>query len=425
MDFEELLKIADRETKSEKQWNEFVYKKICTFRQESMIAVKKKNLKEYLDLTIKGSAKIEISSEFLINPMKHEGFLRVAKKGFHEFNTKIPNASNDGKSLFRTIKKEYSYQPFVTSRTVNTTKKYGSVDNAALSFAQKILSHQFILDGEFKCIGIELTTDSLVRKTLIKMGLPEKITKKIGMVIQDNIESPNKDDIHRFSKQIFFPCDNGQYIVVTPVQHTGLSEEFHRRITRIMVDPNKFIAFRNTFVAGANPINAGLLNSELGGRHKHLLAIPPKKNNKMGILKRILLFLPKNKTLFPSDRTEIIDFELFKKIERSKSNNRMIRAKRTREVQKIINLIIFDSCFLAKNLFSLEHSEIIFDSIPDVEHKLIDAKYRDGKNMSPQDIKFLVDINMKNIKLHHEKMLNETVEKEFRDIFQTVFRKGL
>ncbi|MCP3945019.1 MAG: hypothetical protein GY710_26575 [Desulfobacteraceae bacterium] len=420
MKFKDLLKIADQETDSEKQWTEFIYKKICAFRQESVIEITKKELKKYLGLCIKGSANTEA---LLSDPLKHKGFLTVAKKGLHEFNTKIPNANNGGKPLFRTIKNK-DVQPFVSSRTVMMTKKYGSVENSSISFAQKILSHQFILEEKFICIGVEFKTDSLVRQTLIEMGLPEKIAKEIGQAIQNNMENPNKDAVHRFSKQIFFPCDNDKYVVITPVQHSGLSDEFHRRIGKVVSNSNQFVAFRNTVVAGANPINSGLLNSELGGRHKHLLALPPGKKAPLNILKRILLYLPANKTLFPSVWVEQMDFEVFKKIEKSQSNNRKIRAKKNREIRKIVNFILFDARYLARNLFSIKRPEMVFDFISDVEHKLIDAKYRNGKNISSLEIETLLDTNMSNIRRHHEKILNDSVEKEFREIFKTVFRKG-
>ncbi|MDA3791756.1 MAG: hypothetical protein PF503_25080 [Desulfobacula sp.] len=421
MNLIELKQMADQETKTDDARTEFLYKKICAFRQEDLITVSTKELKEYLVLCIKGSAKTVDPIVLLSDPKKHEDFIKVAQKGFHEFNTKIPNANNDGLPLFRTLT-EPACQPFVSSRTVFTRKKYGSVDNARISFAQKILSHQFILDEEFKCIGVELTYDSLVRQELIKMGLPEKVALKIGDIILSNMSTPNKNPVHRFSKQIFFPCGDGEYIVISPVQHTGFSNEFHQRMFQITSVSDKFIKFRNTQVAGANPINAGLLNSELGGRHRHLLSLPPKKGS-LQALERDLSFMTKNKTIFP-DNLEGADLSVFKKIEKSRSNNRKIRATRQREIWKIVNNLTYNARFIAQHIFEIEDRNKTFLAIPDIERKLVDAKYR-GKKLSVAEIDTLVDINMASLKLHHQEMLNEKVETLFKDTFKLAFKKGL
>ena len=414
---------SEAETKSENDASEYLLKTICAFRQADLMEISSKEIREYLDLVIRGCAKTDDPVSILTDAQKHTGFLAVAQNGLHEFNTKIPNANNSSLPLFRTLRPEGASSSYVSSLTTQTMKRFGSVEGAAVSFAQKILSHQFLLDDEFTCIGVEMTSDCLIRRTLIDMGLPEDIALKIGDAIGQNMASPNKEAVPRFAKQTFFPCGQGQYVVITPVHHTGFSEEYHRRLNQIVASPNQRISFRPTHVAGANPINGGLLNSELGGRHRHLLSLPPKKRKPQGTLKNILYYIEKEGTLFSGYGIEDLNMDHFKNIEKAPKSNRRIRATRQRAIWEVVRRVTFNTTFLAHNIFDVDPKAL--DHLPKVERRLIDSKYRAGGKLKAEEIDELVAKAMGPVRQFHPDILNDRTNRLFGDTFKLVFKRGL
>lgn len=278
-----------------------------------LIQVKTTDLRHFLSLILLAWNKSKdweitntILKSILENPKLHEDLIFVGQQGFHTHNLKIPNANVSQIGVMAT---PLSAPKFVMASS-NTIlgKHFGVAGNAAKALPLKLFTVEFLLEDMKVCLLSEIAdSNSTIGKAFQVMGMPPTLQEKLHSILKKRSEQIEVEAIDRFSKQIFFPIRDGQetrYTLITPTPHTGSIREFHERIQQFYEREkdneakNKgFLPAHSLAVGGANPINAGNLNAELGGRHRHLLCNFPKKSP-IDELDKWLYWVRTKKTLF-------------------------------------------------------------------------------------------------------------------------------
>lgn len=206
--------------------------------------------------------------------------ITAIEKGWHTHNLKVPNAKVAGIAGLiadsTLIKNAGNYPAYLTAHNQVIDKKFAVVGDAAITSQAKLMSLEFYLDEVKVCVAEQLTVnDSSVQTAFTRIGLDPEQLKKLQTAVNKRVQQSARTDIDAGSKQILFPIGNGQYHSISPAQNTGLGRHYQNQLKSIEALEHQFIRRRSLKVGGTNAINAGVYNVEIGGAHRHLLAIPP------------------------------------------------------------------------------------------------------------------------------------------------------
>ncbi|MDD1617682.1 MAG: type I-F CRISPR-associated protein Csy1, partial [Methylococcaceae bacterium] len=255
------------------------------------------------------------------------GVISVNTQPFDTHNLKIPNAQVAGVAglLANTKGHNTCSTHYVTAENQIIEKKYAVVGNAAYTSQAKLMTLEFILNDKRVCVAEQLIIDdSLVQQAFIRIGIQPEPLKKLQTAIENRLQQPTRPDIDTNTKQLLFPIGNGDYHSISPAQNSGLAREFINQLKTINADEHQFINYRSLKVGGTNAINAGVLNVEIGGAHRHLLALTPNVASQKSI-DNLLNRMVNNKTIFI---TRSLNFKTLKEIQDSTENNERIRHDR-------------------------------------------------------------------------------------------------
>lgn len=258
------------------------------------------------------------AKEALQLPRRSKSLCGVAENALGTHNLKYPNANVSQGGVF--YQGEYSSlknDPYLSSDTTRLTRTIGGAGNAAWAAEIRFLSTEFMMGGARIRIADELARrEGDVWQNLLALGLPEDTADDLASTLQQRLNEADKGSIDRLSKQVFFPVRGGEDIVITPVQSFGLTREFHTRMKQRShreAENPEWLVHRSLKVGGANPINAGTYNAELGGLYRHLLAAAPavKISNREAYgqrLNQLLARIEKRGTVFPRAKQLDLDF---------------------------------------------------------------------------------------------------------------------
>ena len=208
--------------------------------------------------------------------------MTALEEGWHTHNLKIPNAKVSGIAGLiadpTLIKNANSYPAYLTAHNQNIDKQFAVVGNAAITSQAKLMSLEFILDDIKVCVAEQLLIDnSPIQTAFNQIGLNPEQLKKLQTTINKRIQLPTRPDIDTSSKQVLFPIGNSEYHCISLAQNTGFARQYQNQLKAIEALENQFINRRSLKVGGTNAINAGVYNVEIGGAHRHLMALPPQR----------------------------------------------------------------------------------------------------------------------------------------------------
>ena len=226
-------------------------------------------------------------TQVLQDEKRQQALLGVAESALGTHNLKYPNANVNQGAVFEQLPRAEASmpQPWVSSHSVVLTRTLGGAGNAAWAAEIRFLGAEFLLDGaRVRMADVLAQQSGAVWEALHGLGLRQGDADKLAAVLAQRLHQPERGFLDRLSKQVFFPLCDAQDVVITPVQHFGLAREFHSRFfQRVSKDNPQQERFqtRALKVGGANPINAGPYNAEIGGLYRHLLALPPQQESSM------------------------------------------------------------------------------------------------------------------------------------------------
>ena len=265
------------------------------------------------------------AKQVLQDEKRQQSLLGVAESALGTHNLKYPNANVNQGAVFEQLPRAASpvAQPWVSSHSVALTRTLGGAGNAAWAAEIRFLGAEFLLEGErVRMAEVLAQRTGAVWKALHCLGLRQSDADKLGAVLAQRLGQPESGGVDRLSKQVFFPLRDADDVVITPVQHFGLAREFHSRFfQRVSKDNSQQERFqtRALKVGGANPINAGPYNAEIGGLYRHLLAEVPnpqqmrfatdaeKEREFEAYSARLLARLQQRQTIFPLPNQLVFD----------------------------------------------------------------------------------------------------------------------
>jgi len=208
-------------------------------------------------------------------------FKTVAKDHIGTHTGKIPNPSVSGPGglLYdKDIFAKASELSFVSSASINAGQRIGAAGNAAQNRAQRFLCVTFLLDGQPVSVFEDVSSKGAIYSTLIELGFPQKDLEEISEIIRLRFSSSNSETPGFYSKGLIWPTDEGD-VVITPVHPYAMALEMHSRFKGRVAEGH---SIKNTWIkiGGTKPQNAGLVNNDLGGTHRLLESVPPKRQSR-------------------------------------------------------------------------------------------------------------------------------------------------
>ncbi len=356
------------------------------------------------------------AKQALTDAKRLQSLLGVAESALGTHNLKYPNANVGQGAVFGQAEVNHpANYPWVSSLTTRLTRTVGGAGNAAWAAEIRFLCTEFLLEGErTRMADVLATREGKVWEVLQTLGLQQTDADKIGRVLHQRLNHPDKGAIDHLSKQVFFPIREGEDVVITPVQHLGLAREFHARFFQRISKDNprqERLNVRALKVGGANPINAGPYNAELGGLYRHLLAeAPPPKRSSANEAEQfddhaalLLARLRQRYTVFPSPQQLELDVTLFdadalpkrawrKGISCQKSHieNRLVFEQ---AADALARQLLQDACHLAEWLALQADSpltEAAFDQVAVLEKAWLDPRLRAQQRLGANQVEVLV-----------------------------------
>jgi hypothetical protein len=336
-----------------------------------------------------------------------QSLLGVAESALGTHNLKYPNANvGQGAVFAQPVAGSTVPNAWVSSRTVNVVRTLGGAGNAAWAAEIRFLCAEFRLDGQHtRMADVLASREGLVWETLKGLGLQQADADPIGAVLHNRLTQPDKGAIDRLSKQVFFPVRDAketQYAVITPVQSFGLAREFHVRYRQRTHKDNPHREFFNTRalkVGGANPINAGPYNAELGGLYQHLLAKMPSQT--ADNVERLLARLHTQKSIFPRPKQlhlDVTDLVFHKNSLHLTQNSKTHRDNFEAAADSLALQLLQDAITLHQWLLEQAESPLmdaIYANIPDLQKQWLDPKLRQNPRLGNNQITALVAIAMR------------------------------
>ncbi|MGR9012862.1 MAG: type I-F CRISPR-associated protein Csy1 [Gammaproteobacteria bacterium] len=277
-----------------------------------------------------------VARELINNDKIIKECITAIDKGWHTHNLKVPNAKVSGIAGLiadaTLIKNADNYPAYLIAHNQVIDKKFAVVGDAAITSQAKLMTLEFYLDDLSVCIAEQLTTnDSPVQQTFKRIGLEPEQLKKLQTAVNRRIQQLTRADIDANSKQVLFPVGNGQYHSISPAQNTGFARQYQNRLKTVEAVEHQFIKRRSLKVGGTNAINGGVYNVEIGGAHRHLLAMPPPRLPNKNSLNNLLNRFAFQGSLFLS---AALDFSALLAV-REAPSNQTARLRRAAVIQAL------------------------------------------------------------------------------------------
>ena len=350
-----------------------------------------------------------------------QSLLGVAESALGTHNLKYPNANVNQGAVFEQLPRDTAstMQPWVSSYSLALTRTIGGAGNAAWAAEIRFLGTEFLLDGErVRMADVLAQKAGAVYVALQGLGLRQADADKLAAVLAQRLRQADRGSLDRLSKQVFFPLRGGDDVVITPVQHFGLAREFHARFfQRVSKDNPQQERFqtRALKVGGANPINAGPYNAEIGGLYRHLLAEVPmldaysfatdreKAQAFDDYAQRLLARLQQRHTIFPLPNQLVFDDSFLNADailkqgwsdgQRRRKSNVYNRNTHQVAVDYIAEQLLQDATHLAEWLAMQADSVLLqaeFAEVSELEKSWLDRRLRPYTRLGEQQVDSLV-----------------------------------
>jgi CRISPR-associated protein (Cas_Csy1) len=308
-------------------------------------------------------------------------------EGWHTHNLKIPNAKVSGIAGLiadsTLIKNPDTYPAYLTAHNQDIDKTFAVVGNAAITSQAKLMTLEFVLEGEKVCVAEQLIiNDSPVQKNFNQIGLNPEQLKKLQTAIDKRIKQPSRPDIDASSKQVLFPIGNGEYHCISLAQNTGFARQYQNQLKELEALEHQFINRRSLKVGGTNAINGGVYNVEIGGAHRHLMAVPPKRLANKKSLNNLLNRFAFQGSIFIN---RSLDFSALLAV-REAPNNQTTRLRRAAIIQALTHQFLNPATSL-QNYFQEAPDELEQPRFNKVSR--IEKSWLAGKPLEEQDLQQL------------------------------------
>jgi len=330
----------------------------------------------------------ENAQQALQLPKRLNTLAAVASDVLGTHNLKYPNAGVKQGGIFQQDQAHYDY-PFVSSKTTQLTRTLGGAGNAAAAAEIRFLSTEFLLEQQRTGISAVLQAQTgAVWEHLLQLGLPEADAISLGKQLTQRTTQAETKPVDRLLKQVFFPRDHNEQhdIIITPILHFGLAREFHSRLKQRRND-SEWISTHNIKVGGANPINAGPHNAEIGGVYHHLaVTIPRQQHNP---IQQLLANLEKHATIFPNAQTLMFDTRIFKSSAIYQASNKESREEYQTDLFSIVQQLLQAPLSLADWLQKNTHHTVSLHDLSELEQRFLQALIHGKPRLSSDDIQKL------------------------------------
>jgi hypothetical protein len=257
--------------------------------------------------------------------LQQNGLIRAAESQIGSHNAKVTN-TNVGHPMYIDLKPgDTVFAGGVSPRTTRLSRTMGAAGNAADAGYMGFLCAACLLDGQAVTIAEDLSRKGGLYKACLQVGMDPSLADKLHDILARRYSCADDVTIDRFIKQIFVSRGQaGRYALVSPLQSEGLRAEVERRVRTRREQGQRFNT-ATTAVGGANAINAGRLNVEIGGRHTHFLCLPPEQagiDSRSDWMNAQLLFLAGTGTVFRPRGLSTATIAAFKSTLRDRRQNR-------------------------------------------------------------------------------------------------------
>lgn len=190
---------------------------------------------------------------------------------------KIPNPSVESPSALFANSEVFEAavsSHYVSTASVKSSQRIGAAGNAAQGKAQRLLATRLDIDGVLTDVAEDIAAGGKVCQALARIGFQDETLNGIAKIMNARMAGDVEQNTPGVgTKQLIWPTDEGD-VVITPVHPYAMHVELARRLERRRETGSRI---RTTFVTvgGSQPQNAGLVNGDMGGRHRLLIGIPP------------------------------------------------------------------------------------------------------------------------------------------------------
>lgn len=194
--------------------------------------------------------------------------------GTHTAKVPNPSAGGPGGLIFDdALFFEAAKLPFVSSASANVRQRLGAAGNAAQARAQRFLCGRFLIAGELVDVSRNIADKGIIYAAMIAIGFAKGDMDDLAVILSDRMNAPKLEEPGHFTKGVIWPTDEGD-VVITPVHPYAMHVELAARIKERVAKGSR-ISNTHIVVGGLKPQNAGMVNSDMGGRHRLLFSIPP------------------------------------------------------------------------------------------------------------------------------------------------------
>lgn len=210
-----------------------------------------------------------------------KNLLIAAESQVGTHTAKIPNPAVESPSALFANDKVFeaaSASHYVTTASAKSSQRIGAAGNAAQGKAQRLLATRLDIDGVLTDVAEDIAAGGKVAQALAAIGFRSETIDGIAKIMTARMAGDGGQRTAGVgTKQLIWPTDEGD-VVITPVHPYAMHVELARRLDQRREAGSRI---QTTFVTvgGSQPQNAGLVNGDMGGRHRMLIGTPPTPGN--------------------------------------------------------------------------------------------------------------------------------------------------
>jgi len=228
-----------------------------------------------VEIYVAAIALLTLGSPLSALPSKRQtGLLRAAEMQVGHVNGKVGNTRVRRPMYIDRRPGKQVYAGCVGPRTTHITRALTSAGNATDNPHMGFWCASCKLDGRAVTMAGDFAAAGPLYQACLAQGMSKSLATALHDTLAKRFGAADQEAVDRFLKQIYIALDIDRYVLVSPMQYDGLRAEVEARCRHRSAKGQKFNILK-TAVGGANPINAGRVNAEIGGRHTHFLCLPP------------------------------------------------------------------------------------------------------------------------------------------------------
>lgn len=206
-----------------------------------------------------------------------KSFLVSAESQVGTHTAKIPNPSVESPTALFASKEVFAAaaaESRISTASISSGQRIGAAGNAALGKTQRLLATRLEIDGVLIDIVDDIAAGGAVSKALVQVGFAPEVIESASEILKGRVSDFERQQTPGSgTKQLLWPTEDGD-VVITPVHAYAMHVELARRIG-LRQQAGSIIDTTFVVVGGTQPQNAGLINGDMGGRHRMLKGAPP------------------------------------------------------------------------------------------------------------------------------------------------------